>query len=47
MTDAELAQNLRDIADCIDDWNFPLGSKSDLYEAARRLEGINEDNPKS
>ena len=46
MTNAELAENLRAIAECVDDWNFPLCSKSDLWEAARRLEGINEDNSK-
>ena len=42
MTNAELAENLRAIAECVDDWYFPLGSKSDLWEAARRLEDIVE-----
>ena len=42
MTNSELAENLRAIAECVDDWSFPLGSKSDLWEAARRLEAQNE-----
>ena len=41
MTNAELAENLRAIAECVDDWYFPLGSKPDLWEAARRLEAQN------